>query len=92
MICFHGADHAVRPESNAMSQPETLEESGFRIFGANPGAGVARASFGPTPEAPTEEPKIEPQPAPARPPIRKPKLDPFDPDWPEGRPEPQPKA
>jgi hypothetical protein len=44
------------------------------------------------PEAPPFEPQTEPDPAPVAPPERKPDLSPFDPDWPEGRPEPQPKA
>ena len=45
------------------------------------------------PEAPPQEPETYPDttPAPA-PPERKPDLDPFNPDWPAGRPEPQPKA
>jgi hypothetical protein len=43
------------------------------------------------PEAPPAAPDTRPEPAPA-PPQRKPDLDPFNPDWPAGRPEPQPKA
>jgi hypothetical protein len=43
------------------------------------------------PEAPPAEPETRPEPGPA-PPERKPDLDPFNPDWPAGRPEPQPKA
>ena len=45
------------------------------------------------PEAPPQEPETYPDapPAPA-PPERKPDLDPFNPEWPAGRPEPQPKA
>jgi hypothetical protein len=43
------------------------------------------------PDAPPREPETYPEPAPA-PPERKPNLDPFNPDWPAGRPEPQPKA
>ncbi len=41
------------------------------------------------PDAPPQEPETVPQPAPAEP---QPDLDPFEPDWPDGRPEPQPKA
>ena len=44
------------------------------------------------PDAPTFEPQTEPEPSPIAPPERKPDLSPFDPEWPEGRPEPQPKA
>lgn len=44
------------------------------------------------PVAPPAEPDVEPQtPAPAQP-TRQPDLDPFAPDWPDGRPEPAPKA
>jgi hypothetical protein len=43
------------------------------------------------PDAPIQEPETEPD-APAAPPEREPDLDPFNPDWPEHRPEPQPKA
>jgi hypothetical protein len=43
------------------------------------------------PEAPPAAPDTRPEPTPA-PPERKPDLDPFNPDWPAGRPEPQPKA
>lgn len=41
------------------------------------------------PEAPVREPDIDPHPAP---PQRRSEPDPFQPDWPAGRPEPQPKA
>ena len=50
---------------------------------------VAPARLAPLPEAPPQEPETEPQPAT---PERKPDLDPFDPEWPDDRPEPQPKA
>lgn len=43
------------------------------------------------PDAPPQEPAVEPQRVPDVP-ERKPDLDPFNPDWPEHRPEPQPKA
>src|SRR5262245_18374144 len=43
-------------------------------------------------EAPEFEPRTEPEPAPLAPTQPKPDLSPFDPPWPEGRPEPQPKA
>lgn len=43
------------------------------------------------PEAPTADPDTYPD-TPAAPPERKPDLDPFNPDWPPGRQEPQPKA
>ncbi len=47
------------------------------------------------PSAPPETPKVEPDTEPATPdppPKEKPDLDPFNPTWPTGRPEPQPKA
>jgi len=44
------------------------------------------------PEAPVFEPPTEPEPVPIAPPQPTPDLSPFDPEWPEGRPEPQPKA
>jgi hypothetical protein len=43
------------------------------------------------PDAPIREPEPEPH-TPAAPPEREPDLDPFNPDWPEHRPEPRPKA
>jgi outer membrane biosynthesis protein TonB len=54
---------------------------------------IATGASQPMPEAPVEEPETEPSPAPAAPPPEpKPDLDPFNPDWPEQRPEPRPKA
>lgn len=54
---------------------------------------IAAGASQPMPEAPVEEPETEPSPAPAAPPPEpKPDLDPFNPDWPEQRPEPRPKA
>ena len=44
------------------------------------------------PEAPIQEPEAEPLPGPTAPTDPKPDLDPFNPEWPAGRPEPQPKA
>ena len=44
------------------------------------------------PVAPPAEPETRPESVPEPPPQRKPDLDPFNPDWPAGRPEPQPKA
>jgi hypothetical protein len=46
----------------------------------------------PLPEAPPAEPETEPRPEPEAPPQQQPDLDPFNPPWPAGRPEPQPKA
>jgi hypothetical protein len=43
------------------------------------------------PDAPIQEPETVPH-APAAPPEHEPDLDPFNPEWPEQRPEPQPKA
>jgi hypothetical protein len=43
------------------------------------------------PDAPVQEPETKPD-APAAPPEHEPDLDPFNPDWPEHRPEPRPKA
>ncbi len=43
------------------------------------------------PDAPAKEPRTVPQPETPRPATR-PDLDPFEPKWPETRPEPQPKA
>lgn|GEM_PF-2989883 len=43
------------------------------------------------PEAPPAEPEVEPE-TPEAPPKEKPGLDPFEPSWPPGRTEPQPKA
>lgn len=55
---------------------------------------VHTVSSGPQtlPDAPTQEPDTKPRPEPSPSPARKPDLDPFNPDWPEERPEPQPKA
>jgi hypothetical protein len=54
---------------------------------------LCRARAGPAaPEAPTVEPQTEPQTTPEAPPERSPSPAPFHPDWPAGRPEPQPKA
>ena len=44
------------------------------------------------PEAPPMEPQTEPAPAPAREPDKRTAPDPFNPEWPKGRPEPEPKA
>lgn len=45
------------------------------------------------PDAPVKEPETEPVPETAPPPpAREPEPAPFDPEWPEDRPEPQPKA
>ncbi len=44
-----------------------------------------------TPEAPPAEPEVEPE-TPEAPPKEQPGLDPFEPSWPPGRIEPQPKA
>jgi len=49
-------------------------------------------SAAPLPEAPPARPETEPRPAPEAPPQQRPDLDPFNPPWPAGRPEPQPKA
>jgi hypothetical protein len=49
-------------------------------------------SAAPLPEAPQARPETEPRPAPEAPPQQRPDLDPFNPPWPAGRPEPQPKA
>jgi hypothetical protein len=46
----------------------------------------------PLPEAPATRPDADPRPAPEAPPQQRPDLDPFNPPWPAGRPEPQPKA
>jgi hypothetical protein len=43
------------------------------------------------PDAPIQEPETVPH-TPASPPEHEPDLDPFNPAWPEHRPEPQPKA
>jgi hypothetical protein len=43
------------------------------------------------PDSPAIEPETAPEPDPSLPKIE-PDLKPFDPPWPEGRPEPQPKA
>jgi hypothetical protein len=46
-----------------------------------------------TPEAPPAEPEVEPEPLPpAERPGRKADPSPFDPDWPDDLPMPQPKA
>ncbi len=52
------------------------------------------ATSAPLPDAPTQEPEVEPipVPTPATPPDPQRAPDPFEPDWPEHRPEPQPKA
>jgi hypothetical protein len=60
--------------------------------GVGPRSLMALARPETLPEAPPQEPETEPSPAPSAPPQRKPDLDPFDPDWPDGRPEPPPKA
>ena len=46
------------------------------------------------PIAPPEEPEVEPAPLPRTTPPPQPRreLDPFNPDWPETRPTPEPKA
>ena len=56
-----------------------------------PFAGLIAASPLPEtlPEAPPREPETEPERVPAEP---RPDLDPFEPDWPDGRPEPKPIA
>jgi hypothetical protein len=47
----------------------------------------------PVPEAPPVEPEVEPKPSrPAERPDREPSPSPFDPDWPDDLPLPQPKA
>ena len=43
------------------------------------------------PDAPVREPDTQPRPMPSVP-DQKPDLEPFNPPWPAGRPEPQPKA
>lgn len=44
------------------------------------------------PDAPVVDPETEPIPETSPPPERHPAPSPFEPDWPEDRPEPQPKA
>jgi hypothetical protein len=45
------------------------------------------------PFAPPEEPEVEPAPLPSAPPPRpRREPDPFNPDWPDTRPTPEPKA
>jgi hypothetical protein len=49
-------------------------------------------AFETLPEAPAQEPQTEPESVPTAPPAHRPDLDPFNPDWPPARAEPQPKA
>jgi hypothetical protein len=66
-----------------------------RLLCIPPANSATRPTFStvpsPLPEAPTQQPETEPRPVPAVP-ERQPNLDPFNPSWPDGRPEPEPKA
>jgi hypothetical protein len=44
------------------------------------------------PVAPPDKPREEPAPSPQTPPGPRRELDPFNPDWPDTRPTPEPKA
>lgn len=46
----------------------------------------------PLPEAPPAEPEVEPETLPVEEPTRRSAPSPFDPDWPDDRPMPPPKA
>jgi hypothetical protein len=52
---------------------------------------LLRAPAAAAPDAPPAEPEVEPR-TPEAPPRETPELDPFEPSWPPGRTEPQPKA
>ena len=59
------------------------------------GGTIAAMSPQTVPIAPPDDPEVEPQPAPAPAPAkpnRERELDPFNPDWPQTRPTPEPKA
>lgn len=80
---LHGGD---RGTAMITEEPDTSKVSGI---GLNRSAEPIAPEL--LPDAPIVEPETEPE-APIGPPKPVPDLVPFDPDWPEHRPEPRPKA